>query len=95
MQFITVVETEKYQRTTEGAKIRLPNGQLAKQKIPAGTVFEGKEHLELVVYGYAVPHDNEAKDLVKAKGINISKQIRGRQVVESINIVTELATPPT
>lgn len=93
MQFITIIPTERYARDEAGQKIRQPGGQLLKQKVPAGTVFDGEANIDLVVHGVAVPKDDEAKALCRAKGIDPALQIKGRQILETVDLVKVMEPP--
>lgn len=90
MQFTTIVHTERIKKDAAGRSIRLKRGGFDKEKIPAGTSFEGEGHVDLVVFGYAVPSDEEAKALVKEMGLDVKAQIKGRKIVESTDLVTEI-----
>ena len=90
MQFTTVVPTERIRLDDNGDAIRSPKGGFVKDRVPAGTVYEGANYIDHVITGLALPSDAEAKALCQEHGVDIKAAIKGRKILENTDLVKEI-----
>ena len=91
MQFTTIVPLEILRKHPEtGENLVSHRGGFVKDPCPAGTVFEGADHIDKVIFGVALPSDPEARALCQEQGIDIKAAVKGRKILETVDLAKEI-----